>query len=38
MRKQWTDAEQRYAQVLAQYPDTASAAEALYWRAVCRYK
>ena len=36
--KRWTEAERWYDTVLEQYPDTASAAEALYWKAVCRYK
>ncbi len=38
MHKQWTDAEQRYEQVVARYPDTAAAPEAVYWKAVSQYK
>jgi outer membrane protein assembly factor BamD (BamD/ComL family) len=38
MDKQWTDAEQRYAQVIEQYPETAAAPEAVYWMGVSRYK
>lgn len=38
MHKQWAEAEQRYAQVVARYPDTIAAPEAVYWRGVCRYK
>jgi outer membrane protein assembly factor BamD (BamD/ComL family) len=38
MHKQWADAEQRYAQVAERYPDSKVAPEAIYWRAVSRYK
>jgi hypothetical protein len=38
MRKQWADAEQRYAQVVERYPDAAAAPEAVYWRGVSQYK
>ena len=38
MHKQWADAEQRYAQVVEHYPDTAAAPEAVYWRGVSQYK
>jgi hypothetical protein len=38
MRKQWTDAERRYAEVVERYPASKVAPEALYWRGVSRYK
>jgi len=38
MDKQWADAEQRYAQVVERFADTAAAPEAVYWRGVSRYK
>lgn len=38
MRKQWADAEQRYAQIVERYPDSKIAPEAVYWRGVSRYK
>ena len=38
MRKQWADAERRYAQVLEHYPDSKFAPEAIYWKGICRYK
>lgn len=38
MRKQWADAEQRYARVVEFYPDTSAAPEAVYWRGVSQYK
>jgi outer membrane protein assembly factor BamD (BamD/ComL family) len=38
MNKQWSEAEQKYAQVLESYPETKAAPEALYWRAVSHYK
>ena len=38
MRKQWADAERRYAQVVERYPDSKVAPEAVYWRGVSRYK
>jgi TolA-binding protein len=38
MQKQWADAEQRYAQVVERYQDTAAAPEAIYWRGVSQYK
>ena len=38
MDKQWADAEQRYAQVIERYAETAAAPEAVYWRGVSRYK
>ena len=33
MRKQWDEAERRYAQVVERYPDSKVAPEAIYWRA-----
>lgn len=38
MSKKWAEAEEIYAQVAEQYSDTPAAPEALYWRAVSRYK
>jgi thioredoxin-related protein len=38
MDKQWADAEQRYAQVMERYSETAAAPEAVYWSGVSRYK
>jgi hypothetical protein len=38
MRKKWADAERRYARVVERHPDSKVAAEAVYWRGVCRYK
>jgi len=38
MRKQWAEAEKRYAQVVERFPDSASAPEAVYWRGVSHYK
>ena len=38
MDKQWTDAEQKYAQVIEQYPETVAAPEAVYWRGISQYK
>ena len=38
MNKQWVDAEQRYAQILERYSETAAAPEAVYWSGVSRYK
>ena len=38
MRKQWADAEQRYARVIEGYGDTVAAPEAVYWRGVSQYK
>jgi TolA-binding protein len=38
MHKQWTEAEQRYGQVIERYPESKVAAEAVYWRGVSRYK
>jgi TolA-binding protein len=38
MHKQWAEAEQRYAGVVEQYPETIAAPEAVYWRGVSHYK
>ena len=38
MHKQWAGAEKAYAGVAENYPDTALAPEAIYWRGVSRYK
>ena len=37
-QKRWDEAERWYDHVLQHYAQTASAAEALYWKSVCRYK
>lgn len=37
MRKDWADAERRFAAVVEQYPDSKFAPEAIYWRGVSRY-
>ena len=36
--KHWADAERVYAEIVGSHPDTESAAEALYWQAVCQYR
>ena len=38
MQKKWKDAEQIYGEVLQKYPNSASAPEAVYWKAVSHYK
>ena len=38
MNKKWSEAEQKYAQVVERYPNTKAAPEALYWSAVSHYK
>jgi hypothetical protein len=38
MRKKWADAERRYTEVVERYPDSKVAAEAVYWKGICRYK
>jgi hypothetical protein len=38
MRKQWAEAERRYAEVVERYTDSKVAPEAVYWRGVSRYK
>ncbi len=37
-RQQWAQAEQHYRQVVAQFPKTEAAPEALYWAGVSKYK
>lgn len=37
LRKQFAEAERRYAELLERYPASKSAPEALYWRGVSRY-
>ena len=37
-RQQWAEAEQHYRQVIAQFPKTEAAPEALYWAGVAKYK
>jgi TolA-binding protein len=36
--KRWGEAEQRYGEVLARYPESKAAPEALYWEGVSNYK
>ena len=38
MKKKFADAEKSYAAVIERHADTAVAAEAIYWQAVCKYK
>jgi len=38
MRKDWADAEKRYADVAENYPDSHYAPEAVYWQGVSRYQ
>jgi outer membrane protein assembly factor BamD (BamD/ComL family) len=38
MRKDWAEAERLYGEVVARFPNTTGAAEAVYWRGVSRYK
>ena len=38
MHKQWADAEGRYGAIVQNYPDSATAPEALYGRGVSHYK
>ena len=38
MNKDFAGAEQKYAQVLEQYPNSHAAAEAMYWKGVSHYK
>ena len=38
MKKNWADAEQRFAGVLERYSDSQAAPEALYWKGVSHYK
>ncbi len=37
MRKRWEDAQARYSRIVAEYGDTSSAPDALYWRYVSEY-
>ena len=37
-RSQWADAEKRCRELVARYPDTEAAPEALCWAGVSRYK
>ena len=34
MDKQWADAEEKYAQIIERYPETAAAPEAVYWKGI----
>ena len=38
MHKQWADAERRYDAIARNYPESPTAPEAIYWRAVAHYK
>jgi hypothetical protein len=38
MHKHWSEAEQRYADIVERYPKTFAAPEAVYWRVVSHYK
>jgi len=38
MDKQWADAEEKYAQIIERYPETAAAPEAVYWKGISQYK
>lgn len=38
MQKKWKNAEQLYEQILTDYPKSTAAPEAVYWKAVSRYK
>lgn len=38
MRKDWPDAERRYAGIVERFPNSKFAPEAVYWNGVCRYK
>ncbi len=38
LRKQWDEAERRYAAVAGSYAQSSAAPEAVYWRFVSRYK
>lgn len=38
MRKDWTEAEKRYAETAEKFARTSAAAQAVYWRGVSRYK
>ena len=38
MKKDWADAEQRYASVVEKHPSSHYVPEAIYWRGVSRYQ
>ena len=38
MDKQWSDAEEKYAQIIERYPETVAAPEAVYWKGISQYK
>lgn len=38
VKKQWAEAEKRYAGIVERYPQTAAAPEAQYWAGVSRYQ
>jgi hypothetical protein len=38
MQKRWADAERLYKQVVDRFPNSAAAAEAMYWAGVSHYK
>ena len=38
MRKDWAEAERRYAEIIERYSDSKFAPEAVYWHGVSRYK
>ncbi len=38
VQKKWEDAERVYDEIVREFGNTISAAEALYWQGVCRYK
>ena len=38
MRKQWSEAERRYADVAERYSNTSAAPQAMYWKGASRYK
>jgi TolA-binding protein len=37
MRKDWADAERRYADIVGRHPDSKYLPEAVYWQGVSRY-
>ena len=38
MRKDWADAESRFAGVVGHFPNSKFAPDAFYWQGICRYK
>lgn len=38
VKKQWADAEKRYAEIVQRYPQSAAAPEAQYWKGVSQYQ